>query len=45
MYCSYRNYKGGINNLCVAVADNGVVGTSTINMNQAITNCKRNGGK
>lgn len=43
MYLSYRNYRG-INDLCVAVADNGIVGTSTINMAQAIRNCKRNGG-
>lgn len=44
MFCSYRNKKG-INDLCVAVANNGIVGTSTINMHQAIKNCKRNGGK
>lgn len=31
MYLSYRNYKG-INDLCVAQTQNGVVGTSIIDM-------------
>lgn len=44
MFLSYRNHKG-INDLCVAVADNGIVGTSQIDMAHAISNCKRKGGK
>lgn len=41
MTVSYRNYKGGINNLIVVSDDKGNTATSTKDLQQAIKNLKR----
>lgn len=41
MYITYKNYKGGINNLIVVSDDKGRFATSLISIEQAIKNYKR----
>lgn len=42
MFISYKNYKGGINNLIVASDNAGNVGTSQKSVDQALKNLERN---
>jgi len=38
----WGNWRGGVNNLCVCIDDDGIKGTSTKSEKQAKANCRRN---